>query len=63
MTSVNPPLLLICSYCKQVRYPAGAPEGEWISMSDYTERGGPKTTRTTHGVCPSCYEKVLKSTP
>jgi len=62
MTSANLPLLLVCSYCKQVRYPAGASEGEWISMSAYTERGGTKMTRATHGVCPSCYEKVLKTT-
>ncbi len=63
MADKNLPLLLICSYCKKVRFPAGASEGEWISMEVYGERGGPHATRATHGVCPSCYEKAIKSTP
>jgi phosphoserine phosphatase RsbU/P len=50
-------LLPICSYCKNIRE-GGRQDEAWVSIETYV------STRTeaafSHGVCPTCYEKVLK---
>lgn len=54
----NPPFLGMCSYCQQVRFPAGSNEetGTWLPPEDYYRRGGEMPVQISHGVCPNCYE-------
>jgi hypothetical protein len=54
------PLLGICSYCQHVRFPAGSTEGEWMTMPEYTRRGGLIDVRSSHGVCPTCFNQLQK---
>jgi sigma-B regulation protein RsbU (phosphoserine phosphatase) len=45
-------LLPICSYCKRIR----ADENYWEQVESYiTDHSG---ARFTHGICPTCFEKV-----
>lgn len=43
--------LKVCAWCKRVD--AG---GAWVPMDEYLATGYGQ--RTTHGMCPDCYEKV-----
>lgn len=45
----------ICSYCKNVREETG----EWVPVEKYLKDISGK--QATHGVCPKCYERVLKT--
>jgi hypothetical protein len=45
----------ICSYCKKVREQSG----EWIPVEKYLEDVSGHLP--THGVCPQCYEREIKS--
>jgi CheY-like chemotaxis protein len=48
-------LLPICSYCKRIR----DDENYWSQVEEYiTERS---EARFTHGICPDCYETVVKA--
>jgi hypothetical protein len=51
------PLLSMCSYCQNVRFPPGSDEeeGEWMTAEDYYRRGGHSAVRISHGLCPDCY--------
>ncbi len=53
------PLLGICSYCKDVRYPPGSKTGEWMSAERYYQTGGTDHVRLSHGVCPTCYNEIV----
>ncbi|MCI5167104.1 MAG: response regulator [Candidatus Electrothrix sp. GM3_4] len=46
-------ILPICSYCKQIRND----EGYWQQVEEYISEHS--EAMFTHGVCPSCYMKVL----
>jgi hypothetical protein len=54
------PLLAICSYCKNVRFPAGEPMGEWIPPERYYQRGGSESVMLSHSICPVCYENIVQ---
>jgi hypothetical protein len=53
------PILTVCSYCNQVRFPAGAPAGDWLSAEDYRRRGGSDEVRLSHGICPPCFQRII----
>lgn len=57
------PLLTMCSYCQQVRFPAGSDEteGEWVTAEDYYRRGGVADVSISHGMCDPCFDKALDS--
>ena len=48
-------LLAICSYCKRIRDTDGA----WMTLERYVEMHSP--ARFSHGVCPECSDKYLRS--
>ena len=48
-------LLAVCSYCKRIR----DTNDQWMSLERYVETYSP--ARFSHGVCPDCYEKYLRS--
>jgi hypothetical protein len=54
----NLPILGMCSYCQNVRFPAGSTdgEGEWMSAEGYYHRGGNAKVRISHSMCPTCFE-------
>lgn len=56
----NVPILTMCSYCQQVRYPIGSSDadGEWISAPEYYRRGGGSRVRISHGLCEHCLERA-----
>ena len=45
--------LPICSYCKSIR----DDENYWRSVEDYISKY--TNTRFTHGICPTCYDRVV----
>jgi chromosome segregation ATPase len=47
-------LLPICSYCKKIR----DDKDYWQSVEDYISQR--TDAKFTHGICPECYEKVVK---
>lgn len=54
------PLLGVCSYCKDVRHPAGTKTGVWVSAERYYQLGGTDHVRLSHGVCPTCYKQIVE---
>lgn len=52
------PILTLCSYCQDVRFPAGSSDadGVWIAAEDYYSRGGNSRVRISHGLCPACFQ-------
>lgn len=63
-SNLGVPILYMCSYCKDVRYPAGASEGKWISSAEYyarCEQEGNKRADDvllSHTVCDKCFDLV-----
>lgn len=53
-------VLAMCSYCQDVRYPAGSSDqtGAWISAEDYYHKGGGAEVRISHGMCPPCFDRA-----
>lgn len=51
-------LLPICSYCKNIRDEGQARDEAWVPIETYVSKR--TEAAFSHGVCPSCYEKVLK---
>jgi len=58
-TSPDWPILTVCAYCREVRNPPAATEGEWMSVERYEAVGGPRDVRLSHGVCPPCFERLM----
>jgi hypothetical protein len=54
------PLLGVCSYCKDVRFPEGDKEGQWVTPERYYQLGGSELVALSHGVCPTCYSAFIK---
>lgn len=50
------PLVAICSYCHDVRFSGTT---DWIRPEVYYREGGTSAVRLSHGVCPSCYERIV----
>ena len=46
--------LRICAWCRKMDH-----EGKWVTMEDYF--GSAFATRTSHGVCPECSQKLENS--
>ena len=53
--------LVICSFCRNVAWPIGAPEDEasWIAIPAYYRRGGSSDVVVSHGICPGCVEQMF----
>lgn len=53
------PILMMCSFCLDVRFPAGgeAANGTWMPGEKYYQSGGTSNVRISHGICPSCHGK------
>jgi hypothetical protein len=53
-------LIPICSYCKNIRDDGVAERGNgtWMKMEQYFAREADASF--THGICPECYENVMK---
>lgn len=53
------PVLAMCSYCQNVRSPAGSSDddGSWMSAERYYQQGGPADVRISHGICPDCFAR------
>jgi hypothetical protein len=53
-------LIPICSYCKNIRDDGEAEHGNgtWMKMEQYFAREADASF--THGICPECYERVMK---
>jgi hypothetical protein len=48
--------LKVCAWCRRIQH-----EGEWSSLEEYFSSGF--DTRTTHGMCPECFEKTKPESP
>lgn len=46
-------LLKVCAWCRKIN-----DQDRWISMEDYLAKG--YRTRTSHGMCPDCFEKAKR---
>ena len=55
------PLLRMCSYCENVSLGDGGPMSHWLSPKAYYRAGGAEAVRLTHGICPPCYRRVVRS--
>jgi hypothetical protein len=53
------PVIVLCSYCHDVGWPAGDAPGEWIEPREYYLRGGRDDLLVSHGVCPDCHTRVV----
>ncbi len=60
--NINHPFMGMCSYCQNVRFPAGSNEenGVWIHPNEYYQRGGTQDVQISHGICPNCYESKVR---
>jgi hypothetical protein len=47
-------LLTVCAWCSRIQH-----EGKWISVEKVFSSGF--DTKTTHGMCPDCFEKSKRS--
>ncbi len=56
------PHLACCSYCMDVRFPAGgkAAEGRWLKASDYYREGGTDDVALSHTICPTCQTELIE---
>lgn len=57
------PLVMLCSYCHVVA-PAGVDrtsQGNWMQPDDYYAAGHPADVMVSHGICPGCYDRVLRA--
>jgi hypothetical protein len=55
-------LVRLCSYCHAVGWPIGDECPEWIEPVDYYRRGGSDDVRVSHGICPSCFQRIVAPT-
>ncbi|HKZ53345.1 MAG TPA: hypothetical protein VJ085_08705 [Candidatus Acidoferrales bacterium] len=54
------PHLGMCSYCRNVRLPAGSTGEEWVTAQKYYELGGTGSVVLSHGICDQCLQHVVK---
>ncbi len=54
------PVLAMCSYCQDVRFPPGSDDetGTWITAEDYYRRGGTSDVGISHGICSGCWDRT-----
>jgi len=60
--SAGAPLLGICSYCHYVRSPAAGSAERWITSDSYRQRNGTTEVVLSHGICPDCFDHLVKPT-
>jgi len=61
------PILLMCSYCKDVMFPPGSTEGKWMSSMEYYAKCEQNDSNIhkvddlllSHTVCDKCYNLVV----
>lgn len=55
-------LVTLCTYCHDVAWPPGASDKDrtWIEPEEYYRRGGPAEVVVSHGMCPECYDRVMR---
>lgn len=54
--------ITVCSYCFCVRRPEGPAAGEWIVAQRFHQHGGAGAAAISHGMCPDCYEHIVRPT-
>jgi hypothetical protein len=63
-SSAGIPILYMCSYCKDVRYPAGSEDGKWVPSAEYYAKCEIDGSRAaddvllSHTVCDKCFNLV-----
>lgn len=55
-------VLRLCSYCHAVAWPVGDEAPEWIEPAEYYRRGGADHVPVSHGICGSCFERIVQPT-
>lgn len=53
-------LLGICSYCRFVRTSAENEIEKWMPSESYQEMGGSTEVTLSHGICPECFDHLVK---
>lgn len=55
------PVVVLCSYCQRVAWPAGIDTSgaEWIAPEVHYARGGSAEADVSHGVCPPCFAALV----
>ena len=58
------PVVVLCSYCQRVAWPAGfdTSGAEWIAPEEHYARGGTSQAGVSHGVCPPCFATLADET-
>ena len=57
------PFVVICSFCLQVRVQeaAAGQSSVWVEAEEYYRLGGSSDVQLSHGLCPSCAERMKQS--
>lgn len=58
-TGSSSSVLGVCCYCRNVRLPSRGTT-EWVTAEKYHERGGEGSLVLSHGICPQCYENIVR---
>jgi hypothetical protein len=48
------PIITMCSFCEQLRWPGSGDEEDWITAEAYYRLGGSSRVRISHGLCADC---------
>jgi hypothetical protein len=51
--------LMMCSFCRKVRYPAGGTLALWVEPERYYRLGGTDAVRLLYEICPACRETTV----
>ncbi len=54
------PLLGMCSYCRYVRPATENSTEKWIPTDRYRQMGGTTGVVLSHGICPECFDHLVK---
>jgi len=54
--------LTVCSYCWRVRQPEGPAAGSWVAARRFHQTGGAEARPLSHGICPDCFEHLVRPT-
>jgi hypothetical protein len=50
----DPPVVVMCRYCRRLRRPGSGDAEGWITAETYHQRGGGRRVRISHGICADC---------
>ena len=48
------PIVMMCSFCQQVRRPGADDQEDWVTAEEYYRLGGTSRVRISHGLCADC---------